>query len=152
MDLSAGPSWADHSVLRVSPRIQIPLGELVFTFSRSSGPGGQNVNKLNTKATLRWSVASTVALPADVRQRFLERYRNRITTEGDLLLSSQRTRDAGRNEKDCLERLRQMLLAVAVPPKPRKPTRPTRGSVRRRLADKQRQAEKKQHRRRPGEE
>lgn len=138
-------------MLIVNSRIQIPLREFQFTFSRSSGPGGQNVNKLNTKATLRWAVLASSSLPSDVGQRFVARYRNRITLEGDFLLTSQRYRDAGRNEEDCLARLRQMLLAVAEPPKVRKRTRPTRASVRRRLGDKRHQSEKKQLRRQSGD-
>lgn len=136
-------------MLTVNSRIQIPLGEFHFTFSRSSGPGGQNVNKLNTKATLRWAVAQSPSLPDDVRQRFLERYRTRVTSEGDLLVTSQRFRDAGRNAGDCLEKLRQMLSAVAHPPKVRKATKPSRASKRRRLEDKRKQSEKKQSRRSP---
>ena len=136
-------------MLTVNSRIQIPLGEFHFTFSRSSGPGGQNVNKLNTKATLRWAVAQSPSLPDDVRQRFLERYRTRVTSEGNLLMTSQRFRDAGRNAGDCLEKLRQMLSAVAHPPKVRKATKPSRASKRRRLEDKRKQSEKKQSRRSP---
>ncbi len=133
-------------MLIVNSRIRIPLGELRFTFSRSSGPGGQNVNKLNTKATLRWPVATSPSLPDDVRERFLSRYRNRVTTEGDLVMASQRFRDAGRNAGDCVEKLRQMLAEVARPPKARKPTKPSRGSVRRRLENKRKQSQKKQAR------
>ncbi|NLY00846.1 MAG: aminoacyl-tRNA hydrolase [Rhodopirellula sp.] len=135
--------------LVVDSRIQIPLSEFQFTFSRSSGPGGQNVNKVNTKATLRWPVAASPALPDDVRERFVARYRKRITTEGDLVLTSQRFRDAGRNAGDCVEKLRQMLLETALPPKKRKRTRPSAGSVRRRLEDKRQQSQKKQLRQRP---
>jgi ribosome-associated protein len=134
-------------VLIVNSRIRIPQQEFVFTYSRSSGPGGQNVNKVNTKATLRWPVRQSPSLPDDVRQRFLECYRNRVTREGHFLLTSQRYRDAGRNMSDCLARLRQMLADVAESPTLRKRTRPTRASVHRRLGDKRRQAERKQRRR-----
>jgi ribosome-associated protein len=136
-------------MLEVNSRIRIPLSELRFTFSRSSGPGGQNVNKLNTKATLRWPVADSRSLPGDVRDRFLHRYRGRITSEGDVLITSQRFRDAGRNAGDCLEKLRQMLARVAEPPKTRRPTKPTRAAKRRRLEAKRQHAQKKQLRRPP---
>jgi len=135
-------------MLVVTPRLKIPLREFRFTFARSSGPGGQNVNKLNTKATLRWPVLRSGSLPEPVRKRFLARYRRRVTAEGDLLITSQRFRDAGRNVADCLEKLRQMLAEVAVAPKVRKATRPTRASVRRRLEDKRKRSRKKQSRRR----
>ncbi len=130
-------------MLLVNARIQIPLAEFEMSYARSSGPGGQNVNKVNSKATLRWSLARTASLPEDVRQRFLARHHRRVTVEGDLVVTSQRYRDAGRNASDCLEKLRQMLLDVAQPPKRRQPTRPTRGSVRRRLDDKRRRSQKK---------
>lgn len=133
-------------MLIVDSRIQIPLSEFRVTFSRSSGPGGQNVNKLNTKATFRWLVAESPSVPGDVRERFLLRYHNRITVDGDLVITSQRFRDAGRNADDCLGKLRQMLSQVAEPPKARKRTKPSKGSIRRRLEDKRKQSQKKQAR------
>ncbi len=139
-------------MLTVTPDIRVPLREFHFTFSRSSGPGGQNVNKVNTKATLRWSVAATKSLPEGMRERFTAKYRRRITSEGDLLVISQRFRDQGRNVADCLEKLREMLLSVSVAPKPRKRTKPSRGSVKRRLEGKRRRAKTKQLRRRPASE
>ncbi len=134
-------------MLFVTPQLQIPVAEFEITFARSSGPGGQNVNKVNSKATLRWPLARSPSLPEDVCQRFLARYRRRVTVDGDLVVTSQRYRDAGRNASDCLEKLRRMLLEVAQPPKRRKPTRPSRGSVRRRLDDKRRRSQKKDSRR-----
>lgn len=134
-------------MLNVNEQIAIPLTELNFSFARSGGPGGQNVNKVNTKATLRWGVADSPSLPEGVRQRFLEKYKRRITTEGELVLSSQRFRDQGRNVADCLDKLRELLLEVATPPKRRKKTKPSRAARERRLQQKSRQSEKKQRRR-----
>jgi ribosome-associated protein len=133
-------------MLVVSPDLKIPLREFQFTFARSSGPGGQNVNKVNSKATLRWSVVESGSLPEAVRRRLLARYRSQVTVTGELIVSSQRFRDAGRNVADCLGKLRSILLAVARPPTPRKPTRPTRGSRERRLSGKRLQADKKRGR------
>ena len=133
-------------MLVVNQRLKIPLREFQFTFSRSAGPGGQNVNKLNTKALLRWPVAKSPSLPEAVRRRLVAQAGRRITSEGDLLIVSQRFRDAGRNVADCLEKLREMLAVAAVAPKPRKPPRPTRASVRRRLDRKRQQSQKKQQR------
>jgi ribosome-associated protein len=137
-------------MLIVTPQLRIPLREFEFTFARSGGPGGQNVNKVSSKATLRWPVLSSPSLPGAVRARLLSRYGRRITAGGDLLISSQRFRDAGRNVADCLEKLRELLAAVAAPPKPRRPTRPTRGSIERRLRHK-RQRSSTKHNRRPGD-
>jgi ribosome-associated protein len=140
---------ADDNVLRVSPRIRIPRGEFTFEFIRSSGPGGQNVNKVASKARLRWNVAESPSLPDDVRQRFCTRYANRITEAGEFLTTSQRFRDQPKNEADCLEKLREMLLTVATPPVKRKKTKPSRGSKERRLRAKRDHSGKKQGRQRP---
>jgi ribosome-associated protein len=134
-------------MLTVSPRIQIPDYELRFSFVRSSGPGGQNVNKVNTKAVLRWSARSSATLPDDVCQRFLARYARRITTDGEIVISSQRFREQGQNQRDCLEKLSELLIAVATAPKRRKPSRPTKASVRRHRVHKQAHSQKKQQRR-----
>ncbi len=139
-------------MLVVNSRLKVPLREFRFTFARSSGPGGQKVNKVSTKATLRWPVLRTASLPEPVRGRLLAKHRRRVTAGGDLLISSQRFRDAGRNVADCLEKLRKMIAEAAAVPKPRKPTGPTRASVRRRLDRKRKHSRKKQLRRDPSNE
>lgn len=133
-------------MLEVNNRIRIPLREFDFQFSRSSGAGGQNVNKVNTKATLRWNVTGTGSLPGEVRRRFLEKFRRRITLEGELVLSSQRFRDQGRNVADCIEKLRVMIEEAARRPKTRTATKPTRGSKERRLKEKHLRSDKKKAR------
>lgn len=136
-------------MLYVNESIQIPLRELTFSFSRSSGPGGQNVNKVNTKATLRWAVASSPSLEVGVRERFMKAFHRRLTSEGEFVLHSQRFRDQGRNVADCLEKLRLMLLEVAAPPIVRKRKKPSKAKIQKRLDEKRRQSEKKQSRRKP---
>jgi ribosome-associated protein len=125
--------------------------ELRFSYARSSGPGGQNVNKVESKAVLRWDVARSHAVPADLRARFLARFANRITREGELVIACQRYRDRERNVADCVAKLQAMLSEVAAPPKQRRPTRPGRGARERRLEQKRRAARKKAQRRAPPE-
>jgi len=134
-------------VLEVSERVQIPDNELNFTFARSGGPGGQNVNKVNSKATLRWAVASSPSLPPMVKQRFLEAFGARVTEEGELVLTSQKYRDQTSNIEDCREKLKEMIVSVLVPPKKRRPTKPTKASKERRIKAKSQNSEKKQNRR-----
>ena len=136
-------------MLVVDSRIQIPLTDVRLSFSKSGGPGGQNVNKVNTKVTLHWNVASSPSLPADVRDRFLRTYKGRINADGDVVIHSQRYRDQIRNREDCLEKLRQLILAVRHPPKRRKRTRPPRAARERRLREKHRRSDKKRLRGRP---
>lgn len=133
--------------LVVNAELVIPAAELAFSFARSAGPGGQNVNKVNTKAVLRWRATDTPSLPASVRQRFLAKYGNRVNAEGELVLACDEHREQGRNLTACREKLRAMILAVASPPRRRIKTRPSRAAVERRIESKQRQAEKKQRRR-----
>ena len=146
---------ADHRPLTtmfVPPNIRLTDDELKFTFVRSSGPGGQNVNKVNSKAVLRWNVLASPGLPDAARARFLSRFGARLTEAGDLLVTSQRFRDQKRNEEDCLEKLRAMLAAVAHPPKRRRKTKPTRASIERRKEQKRETSHKKQGRRWQGDE
>lgn len=133
--------------IRINARIAIPRHEVEFTFVRSSGPGGQNVNKVATKAVLRWPVAHSSSLPEDVRERLLARYARRINDRGELVLSSQRYRDQARNVSDCLTKLRELVSAVAVPPRVRKKTAPSRAAKESRLREKRAMAEKKRGRR-----
>ncbi|MDZ7618465.1 MAG: alternative ribosome rescue aminoacyl-tRNA hydrolase ArfB [Patescibacteria group bacterium] len=136
-------------MLVVNANLSIPLREFRFQFARSSGPGGQNVNKVNTKAELRWQVAGSPSLPEAVRARLLAQQHRRINQEGELVVTSQRFRDAGRNVADCLEKVRAMIDAAATVAAPRRATKPSRASRQRRLLAKRQQAEKKQRRRLP---
>lgn len=136
-------------MLQVTPRIAIPDEELRFSFARSSGPGGQNVNKVASKATLHWSVTTSPSLPDDVRERFLSSFPSRITKEGDIVISSQEYRDQPKNIAACLDKLADMLRQVAKAPKKRRPTKPTKGSKLRRLNEKRLRSETKRGRSRP---
>lgn len=133
---------------RAKPSIQIhvPQDELHFSYARSSGAGGQNVNKVNSKAILRWNALTSRALHGEVRERFMARFGSKLTGNGDLIIMSDRFRDQGKNASDCMQRLREMLASIAVPPKKRKATKPTFGSKVRRLKAKAVHSEKKKNR------
>ena len=126
---------------------KVPLEELHFSFARSSGPGGQNVNKVESKALLRWDVAASRALPVTLRTRFRARFARRINEAGVFLLTSQRYRERERNVADCVAKLGVMLAEVATPEKPRRATRPGRGARERRLAEKRHASRRKAERR-----
>ncbi len=142
-------SSAAGNTLIVTETICIPHVELDFTYSRSSGPGGQNVNKVNTRVQMRWDATQSTALPEEVRKRFLEQNRSRVTTDGMILITSQRYRTQIRNVEDCLDKLRSLVLRATLVQKKRKPTRRTAASKRRRLADKRKRSERKQMRQSP---
>jgi ribosome-associated protein len=138
-------------MLQVTELIRIPDEELEWSYARSGGPGGQNVNKVASKAVLRWKAAGTAAaIPEPARARMRSRFPSRFTAEGEVLIQSQKYRDQERNKQDCLEKLAEMIRESLVEPIPRKATKPTKGSKRRRVADKRRQSQKKQSRRHKG--
>ena len=130
----------------------IPEDELHWSFARSGGPGGQNVNKVSSKVLLRWHPGSSKGLSEEVRARLLEIVRPRLTNEGDLLITSQKSRDQPKNIEDCKEKLAELLRQARQRPKVRKPTKPSRASKVRRVEAKRRQAGRKANRRVRGEE
>src|SRR5438105_209060 len=125
-------------MLEINARFRIPDHELEWSFVRSGGPGGQNVNKVASKAVLRWRLAGNRTLPEEVKARLNTLQRNRITADGDLLIQSQRFRDQERNRRDCIDKLREMISQAASRPRRRKKTRPTRAARETRLQHKRR--------------
>jgi ribosome-associated protein len=131
----------------VTPRIVIPGAELAIAFARSGGPGGQNVNKVASKVELRWNPTTTVALSDDDRAWVVERLRSRLTSDGELIVTSTATRDQLKNRDDATEKLALIVRTALHRPKPRRATRPSRAAKRRRIADKRHKAEVKRNRR-----
>jgi len=136
-------------MLRITRTIAIDESELTVSFVRSSGPGGQNVNKVATAVQLRFDAANSPNLPDDVKDRLTRLAGKRMTGDGVLIIDARRYRSQERNRDDAVARLTALLRRAAVKPKPRKRTKPTRASRERRLARKRRRSKQKQQRRPP---
>jgi ribosome-associated protein len=135
-------------MLLVAPGWVVPDGDLEYKFVRSSGPGGQNVNKVATKVELRLRLAGTGALSPGQKQRLMAAYPSHVCADGDFILTADRFRSQPRNQRDAEERLASMLLAIRIPPRRRVATRPTRAAKARRLSAKRARGEAKAQRRR----
>ena len=138
--------------VRVRPGLVIPGSALDVRFTRSGGPGGQNVNKVETRAEVRFDLAGTDLLSPEERARAMERLAPRLTVAGVLIVDCERTRHRERNLREALFRMGEVLRAALHRPKPRRPTRPPRGARERRLAEKRRRGEIKEGRGSRGEE
>lgn len=128
-------------------KINIAFSEFTFTYSRSGGAGGQNVNKVNSKVILNWKIDETQCCPAGVIQRFKDKYSQFILDNGEVQIMSQKHRSQKANVDDCIEKLHAMINDVLRPPKIRRPTKPKRSAVLDRLKSKKKDSEKKQMRR-----
>lgn len=123
--------------------------ELTFRASRSSGPGGQNVNKVNTRIELRFNVANSVLLSPEQKALLSEKLKNRISADGDLIIAAQESRSQAANKKIATEKFYLLLQKAFAPQKARKRFRLSREHKQKRLDEKQRQAQKKELRRPP---
>jgi len=128
--------------------IQIPESEYSLTAVRSSGPGGQHVNKVSSAILLRFDISSS-SLAEDVKQRLLAMRDNRITDDGVILIKSSISRSQARNKEDALLRLKEMIQKALRKPKLRKPTTPDRSAIEKRLEEKTRRGERKEQRKKP---
>ena len=133
--------------LVINDKVQVPLSELVYTASRSSGPGGQHVNTTDSRIQVRWNVLETAPLTETERARVRNKLASRLTESGDLILASDAHRSQHRNREEVTERLAAMLREALIPPKPRKKTKPTRASRERRLDEKRKKSRTKKDRR-----
>jgi ribosome-associated protein len=124
-------------------------GELMFSTSRSSGPGGQNVNKVNSKVELRFPVEPSILLSEREKEIILNKLKNRITSEGELIITVQTDRSQLKNKEEAIEKFYQLLTKALTPRKPRRATRPTQASVEKRLQLKKQTSEKKAQRKNP---
>jgi len=123
-----------------------------MSFARSGGPGGQHVNKTESKVVLRWNALASPALSEQDRELLEQRLASRLTESGELLVTSERYRDQSRNTDDALQKLIETVRAAIKRPTPRKKSRPTRASKERRLETKRRRGATKRQRRQQGDE
>ena len=132
----------------LAPGVRVRDEDISITFVRSSGPGGQNVNKRATKAQLRIALSS-IPLTERAMARLKRLAGSGVTTSGDLIIERDDTRSQSRNRRACMDRLRELVARAVIEPKERRATKPSKGSIRRRLDAKSRRSETKRLRRPP---
>ena len=143
--------WS-RPMIRVTDTIELDESEIEESFVRSSGPGGQNVNKVSSAVQLRFDVRNSPSLPDDVRRRLERLAGKRLTKDGVLVLIAQTHRQQERNRAEAIDRLVELIRAATVKPKPRTATRPTLASKKRRLESKSKRSKVKRARSRPNED
>jgi ribosome-associated protein len=137
------------SPLVINDKITLPGSDLEWTAVRSSGPGGQNVNKVASKIELTFDFEATVALPDPAKLRLRDLAKHQLDAEGRILLKSEKTRDQAKNLADARTKLKELILKALVVPKARKPTKPSKAQKAKRLTTKKKVGAKKAARRRP---
>ncbi|MBA3699603.1 MAG: aminoacyl-tRNA hydrolase [Planctomycetes bacterium] len=135
------------SEIRLAPGVTVANAALTFSTARSSGPGGQNVNKTESKVELRLRITAIVGLSWRAQDRLVMLAGSRLTADGDLIMTCDETRSQRTNREMVIERLSELVRDAQAVPKPRKRTKPGRGSIERRLRDKAAVSDKKRERR-----
>lgn len=138
--------FSDSNTLIINDDLAVPLAELEFRFSASSGPGGQHVNKAETKVTLFFDVAHSPSLSESQRARLLEKLASRLDNNGVLQVSAQTQRSQHQNRAEALARLQKLLADALVIPRKRRPTKPSQAAQERRIQAKQQRGKRKQDR------
>ena len=123
--------------------------EFDFQTSRSSGPGGQNVNKVETRVTLRFNVHSSELLDQREKERLQLKWASKLTSEGDLLVSAEKHRSQLRNREEAIKTFKRLVEKAFTDPKPRKKTKPSKSAIKKRLDSKKKHSNKKSNRRKP---
>jgi len=150
-EATASSAGTDEAGVELAPGVRVAAPGLRFQFARSSGPGGQNVNKVNTKAELWLDVAALVGPSAAAVERLKKIVGKQLTKAGEIHVAAESSRSQEGNRQDALARLREMLVEAMREPKPRRKTKPSAGARRRRLEAKRRRGQVKAMRRGGGE-
>jgi ribosome-associated protein len=144
---SRAPYCYTYRVIEINPSIKIGDDELEFSFIRSPGPGGQNVNKVSSAVQLRFNIQRSPSIPQEVKERLTRLAGRRLTSEGVLIIEARQYRSQERNRQAAVERLVRLVQQASEPPKPRHKTRPTHAATLRRLESKRKRSELKRLRR-----
>lgn len=131
------------------PQFEKLQGEVAFTTARSSGPGGQNVNKVNSKVILKWDIQNSASITEDQKLLLLSKLRSHLTKEGVMVVVSQDTRSQFANKEDAIKKLNELLRKAFTVKKKRKPTKPSKSSKKKRVDEKKQRGEKKKWRKNP---